>query len=171
MRACCSPLHLDLNPTICSATLCTRAAPTDPTGYGDDDDFLANIPEEQMVAVSQPPPHAPPPHAPPPPQNHAASAAYVAQLEAQLAEAKKKLAESAPLQPYAPNPPHAHNPPHAPTPSHAPNPPHPPSAPLPGVPAGGPSVRAARKLSTKRPLAAGEGADARATKQHTVDLT
>ena len=155
--------------------------PTDPTGYGDDDDFLANIPEDQMVAASQPPPHAPPPHAaplhappphaPPPPQNHAASAAYVAQLEAQLAEARKKLAESAPPQPYAPNPPHAHNPPHAPTPSYAPNPPHPPSAPLPGVPAGGPSVRAARKLSTKRPLAAGEGADARATKQHTVDLT
>jgi len=81
-----------------------------------------------MVAASQPPPHAPPPHAPPPhaapshappphapppPQNHAASAAYVAQLEAQLAEAKKKLAESAPPQPYAPNPPHA------PTPSYA----------------------------------------------------
>ena len=116
-----------------------------------------------MVAASRPPPHAPPPHAPP---TNAAVADLeaqlkVARLEAQLTAAKKadEAAQSAPNPPYASNP------------SYASNPPYQPSAPLPGVPAGEPSVRAARKLSTKRPLAGGEGADARATKQHTVDLT
>ena len=89
---------------------------------------------------------------------------HVAKLEAQLAAAKAAL--------EAPQPPHPPNPPYAPNPPHAPNPPYPASAPPPGVPAAGEqSVRAARKLSSKRPLAGGEGADARATKQHTVDLT
>ena len=89
---------------------------------------------------------------------------HVAKLEAQLAAAKAAL--------EAPQPPHPPNPPYAPNPPHAPNPPYPASALPPGVPAAGEqSVRAARKLSSKRPLAGGEGADARATKQHTVDLT
>ena len=134
-----------------------------------------------MVANSRPPPHAPPPHVPPPhvpppnvpppyvPPPNAAVAAleaqlHVAKLEAQLAAAKAAL--------EAPQPPHPPNPPYAPNPPHAPNPPYPASALPPGVPAAGEqSVRAARKLSSKRPLAGGEGADARATKQHTVDLT
>ena len=102
----------------------------------------------------------PPPYVPPPNAAVAALEAqlHVAKLEAQLAAAKAAL--------EAPQPPHPPNPPYAP------NPPYPASAPPPGVPAAGEqSVRAARKLSSKRPLAGGEGADARATKQHTVDLT
>ena len=178
-------MHPVCNPSIWSATLITRAATLPTPGFVDDDDFFANIPQDQMVAALRPPPHVPPPHVPPPhappthappthaPPTHAPpqnagiaeieaelAAARVAALEAKLAAAK--AAQSAPQPPHPPNPPYAPN---------APNPAYPPSAPQPGVPAGEPSVRAARKLSTKRPLTGGEGADARATKQHTVDLT
>ena len=158
-------MHPVCNPPIWSATLITRAATLPTPGFVDDDDFFANIPQDQMVAALRPPPHVPPPHVPP--QNAGIAeieaelaAARVAALEAKLAAAK--AAQSAPQPPHPPNPPYAPN---------APNPAYPPSAPQPGVPAGEPSVRAARKLSTKRPLTGGEGADARATKQHTVDLT
>ena len=136
-------------------------------GGFDDDDWFASIPLDQMVADSHAPhaPHAQQPHAQQPYAPPASAvetiqaqlaAAKIAQLELQLAEARKAAAGIPPQPPQPPYPPY---------------PPYPPSAPALGAPAGEPSVRAARKLSTKRSLAGSEGADARATKQHLVDLT